>query len=182
LAVDPLVVLIFLAQEVTIIPFSLRANLMGMIRLSARRTTLITALLLAAPLAYPCSWAIGYFYQVTSLRGVVVGTGRGWPRSIRQRVTRGNVTLRLFEYRWPLHNLNDRPLIKTVVTDQHGDFDFGVIKEGHYTLVVDWPSEYGDSYDIEIKKLPRTTSSVKIDVSPVYPDCTGGHEFIVSSQ
>jgi hypothetical protein len=81
-----------------------------------------------------------------------------------------------------MHNLNDRQLIKTVETDQHGNFDFGMIMEGHYTLIVDWPSDYGDSYDVEIKKLPRATSFVKIDVSPVYPDCTGGHEFMASSQ
>jgi hypothetical protein len=31
---------------------------------------------------------------------------------------------------------------------------------------------------VEIKKLPKPTSPVKIDVSPVSPDCTGGHEFM----
>jgi hypothetical protein len=70
------------------------------------------------------------------------------------------------------------PLVKTVRTDTNGEFDFGVLQEGHYTLVIDWPSEYADWFDVEIKNLPRRTSSVKIDVSPVYPDCTGGHEFI----
>jgi|HubBroStandDraft_1064217.scaffolds.fasta_scaffold40110_2 5-hydroxyisourate hydrolase-like protein (transthyretin family) len=69
-------------------------------------------------------------------------------------------------------------LVKTARTDKDGRFDFGVLQEGHYTFVIDWPSEYAESFDVEIKKLPRSTSSVKIDVSPVYPDCTGGHEFV----
>jgi hypothetical protein len=106
---------------------------------------------------------------------------RGWPRWLRQRVTRGDVNLRLYEYRWPLRDRSERPLVKTARADKDGRFDFGVLQEGHYTFVVDWPSEYAESFDVEIKKLPRSTSSVKIDVSPVYPDCTGGHEFVAFS-
>jgi hypothetical protein len=68
-----------------------------------------------------------------------------------------------------------------VKTDATGRFDFGVLQEGHYTLVIDWPSEYSSWFDVEIKKLPRATSSVKVDVSPVYPDCTAGHEVIAFS-
>jgi hypothetical protein len=103
---------------------------------------------------------------------------RGWPRWLRQRVSRGNVTLRLYEYRWPLHDRSQMPVIKMVETDDSGRFDFGELPDGHYTLVIDWPSEYAEWFDVEIKKLPRPTTSVKIDASPVYPDCTGGHEFI----
>lgn len=58
---------------------------------------------------------------------------------------------------------------KTVETNEHGRFDFGSLKFGHYTLRVD-----GDLFDVEIKDLPRQTESVTIDVSPIYPDCTGG--------
>ena len=103
---------------------------------------------------------------------------RGWPRWLRQRVRRDNVNLRLYEYRWPLRDRSEMPLVKTVKTDNGGRFDFGELPEGHYTLVIDWPSEYAEWFDVEIKKLPKPTTSVKIDVSPVYPDCTGGHEFI----
>jgi hypothetical protein len=71
------------------------------------------------------------------------------------------------------------PLIKEVRTSKGGWFDFGVLQEGHYTLIIDWPAEYANWFDVEIKKLPKATSSVKIDVTRVYPDCTGGHEFIV---
>jgi hypothetical protein len=145
------------------------------------RVIIVAALVFQVPLARPCSFVVGYFHQVTCLRGTVVGMGRGWPRWLRQRVARGSVNLRLYEYRSPVHNRSEMPLVETVRTDKDGRFDFGILQEGHYTLVIDWPSEYSESFDVEIKELPRPTSSVKIDVSPVYPDCTGGHEFIAFS-
>jgi len=72
-------------------------------RLVLRSIALAAFVFLACP-AFPCSWAIGYFHQVTCLRGIVVGMNRGWPRWLRQRVARDNVNLRLYEYRWPLHD------------------------------------------------------------------------------
>jgi hypothetical protein len=128
--------------------------------------------------AYPCEWAIGYFHQVTCVRGTVVGMNRGWPRWLRQRIVRGDVKLRLYEYRSPLRDRREMPFVKAVKTDEHGRFDFGELPRGHYTLVIDWPSEYAEWFDVEITNLPTPTTSVRIDVSPVYPDCTGGHEFI----
>jgi hypothetical protein len=77
-----------------------------------------------------------------------------------------------------LHDHSGMPLVKSVKTDGSGRFDSGDLQEGHYTLVIDWQSEYAERFNVEIKKLPRPTTSVKIDLSPVYPDCTGGHEFI----
>ena len=144
----------------------------------ALRVLILMALVFQVQLAYPCSWAIGYFHQVTCLRGTVVGMSRGRPRWFRQRVARGNVNLRLYDYRWTVHDYNEMPLVKSVKTDGSGRFDFGDLQKGHYTLIIDWPSEYLEGFDVEITKLPRPTTSVKIDVSPVYPDCTGGHEFI----
>ena len=156
------------------------------------RVFLAGALLIQAQQAFSCSFAIGYFYQVTRLRGTVVGTGNYWPlpgyrsypRWIRQRVRRGNADLRLYDYRWP-GSVRDRQPIATVRTDNRGRFDFGTLQEGHYTLVIDWAaehSEHSDHFDVEIKKLRAETSSVEIDVSPVDPDCTGGHEFISYSR
>ena len=145
-------------------------------------TLIFAALLLHVQRAYPCSWAIGYFHQVTRLRGTVVGTNRGWPKWLRQRVSRENVNLRLYQYRWPIHDRSEMLLVKEVRTNDGGRFDFGGLPEGHYTLVIDWPVEYGEWFDVEIKKLPKQTSTVKIDVTPVYPDCTGGHEFITFSE
>jgi hypothetical protein len=70
------------------------------------------------------------------------------------------------------------PVIRTVETDSEGRFDFGPLGTGHYTLVIDGE----DLFDVELKKLPQVTESVTIDVSPVLPDCTGGHEFIVRAK
>lgn len=137
-------------------------------------------LLLEYP-AHSCEWAVGHFHQITCLRGSIVGTNRGWPRWVRQRVVRDNVNARLYEYRWPLHDRREMPLVKAIKTDKRGGFDFGELPKGHYTLVIDWPTEYAEWFDVEIITLPKPTTSVKIDVSPVYPDCTGGHEFMVFS-
>ena len=90
---------------------------------------------------------------------------------------KGQREFTLFEYRWPLHDRSEMPLVKSVKTDGSGRFDFGDLQEGRYTLVIDWPSEFGERFDVQIKKQPRPTTSVKIDISPAYVDCTGGHEF-----
>lgn len=149
------------------------------------RAFLAGALFIQAQNAVSCEFTIGHFHQVTRLRGTVVGMGNCWPllgyhsypRWIRQLVRRGNVNLRLYDYRWP-GSIRERQPVATMRTDQHGAFDFGILREGHYTLVIDWPVEDGDQFDVEITKLAAQTSSVEIDVSPVNPDCTGGHEFI----
>lgn len=79
---------------------------------------------------------------------------------------------------WPLRDRREMPLVRALKTDECGRFDFGELPKGHYRLVIDWPSEYAEWFDVEITKLPKPTTSVKIDVSPVYQDCTGGPEFI----
>lgn len=67
-----------------------------------------------------------------------------------------------------------------MTTDKNGRFDFGSVPVGHYTLVIDWPTVDGDSFDVEVNNLAAETSSVTTDVSQVDPDCTGGHEFVVT--
>jgi hypothetical protein len=129
-------------------------------------TTLLICMLFQTRPAYSCSWAIGYFHQVTKLRGSVVGSMNPWlPRLVQQRVPRGGVKLNLYEYRWPLHEQSEMPLVKKVTTDRDGRFDFGNLNEGHYTLVIDWPSESANWFDVEIKRFSKETSFVKIDVS-----------------
>jgi hypothetical protein len=137
---------------------------------------LASLLLLAALQARACTWAVGYFHQVTALKGRVVGTTyHGVPRWLRQSFAKKHAQLVLYEYRWPISRNNMPPIIKTVETDGEGMFDFGPIRAGHYILnIVD-----EDWFDVEIKEPPQVTESVTIDVSPTYPDCTGGHEFIV---
>ena len=151
-----------------------------------RRTTLYVgmitgALLIQAQEAVSCSLAHGYFYQVTRLRGRVAGMTNYWPTLgygsypswLRHRVARDNVRLRLYEYGWPIQDRSQTPF-KTVTTDKNGRFDFADVPVGHYTLVIDWPSIDGNSFDVEINDLAAETASVAIDVSPVDPDCRGG--------
>lgn len=138
--------------------------------------TIAFLLLLSMSQASACSWAIGYFHQVTALKGRVVGADvRGLPRWLRQSFARKHSKLALYDYRWPRLAWDDGSLVKSVETDERGDFDFGPLKTGHYTLRID----DGDLFDVEVKDTQPVTESVIIDVSPVYPDCTGVHEFIV---
>src|SRR3954454_6562733 len=104
-------------------------------RLFYRPLVLVAVLVCLAHPAHPCSWAIGDFHQVTRLHGTVVGMNRGWPRWMRQRVARDNVNLRLYAYRWPLHERSEMPLVKSVRTDNSRQFDFGILPEGHYILL-----------------------------------------------
>ncbi len=139
----------------------------------------LIAFLLLSSTAFPCSWAIGYFSQVTRLRGKVVGVrGGNWfhPfRRIRQLVVRDDVTLTLYKYCHPCR-MENRPVVKLAKTDLYGRFDFGGLPKGHYTLVIQGQDIY-DMYDVEVLSPPKPFDSVVIDVSPNYPDCTGGHEF-----
>jgi len=106
---------------------------------------------------------------------------RSYPRWVRQRVVRGNEKLRLYRYA-SSGDIRESQPIATVVTNENGEFDFGAMREGQYALVVDWPFEYSSFFDVEIRKLRVETSAVRIDVSPVNPDCGGGHEFISYSK
>jgi hypothetical protein len=141
---------------------------------------LATILLLGGSQTRACEWAIGYFYQVTALKGRVVGTdSRVYvPRWLRQSFAKKHARLALYEYRWPRAQNNMPPIVRTAETDAEGTFDFGPLRPGHYTLII----EDEDSFDIEVKDSPQVTESVTIDMSPVSPDCTGGHEFIVRTK
>jgi hypothetical protein len=102
---------------------------------------------------------------------------------LRQSFARKQASLTLYEYRWPINARNDLSFIKHAKADANGHFDFGLLQPGHYTLVVDdegWGRS--DWYDVEVKDMPRTTESVTIDVSPHFPDCMGGHEFLVKTR
>lgn len=59
-----------------------------------------------------CEWAIDYFYQVTNLRGTVVGSD--FPvlhsfRWYRQFVVRPQAKLMLYEFCWPCDALSRAP-------------------------------------------------------------------------
>jgi hypothetical protein len=112
------------------------------------------SLVLGVPRAPACTWAIGYFYQVTSLRGVIVGSNLPFLHSIRrlrQSFVREHVKLTLYDYLWP-RTVSDWVPVKSVNTDTDGKFDFGAIKPGHYMLRIDeekWP--HSDSLMSKLK-------------------------------
>jgi hypothetical protein len=127
-----------------------------------------------------CTWSVGYFYQVTSLRGTLLGRDRVWILW-RNPSPKPNVTMRLYRYRWPLRDRSEMPLVKSLRTNDRGRFDFGDVQQGHYTLIIDWPGEWANWFDVEVTTLPRQTSNIVIDATIASPDCTGGHEFRISS-
>jgi hypothetical protein len=148
----------------------------------ARNTALAVAALLSLAVSqgHPCEWATGYFYQVTALKGRVVGTRSRlyFPRWLRQSFARKHAKLALYEYRWPRAG-NNTPLVRSVETGGEGAFDFGPVGTGHYTLVIDGEN----SFDVELKENPKGRSeTLGIDVSPVFADCTEGHELIVKTE
>ena len=144
----------------------------------SRRILLIFAIL--SGWCWACTLAHGYFHQVTAIRGRVVGKDLG-PfgfRWLRQSFGIHDASLTLFEYGGA--RFEELKKVAEVKTDDHGDFDFGPIPKGHYFLnvVVKDSDSLGGLFDVEITDSVRTTKSVMIDVSPIHPDCTGGHEFV----
>ena len=138
-------------------------------------------LVLGVPRAPAGTWAIGYFYQVTPLRGVIVGSNLPFlhsTRRLRQSFVREHVKLTLYDYRWP-RAVSDRVPVKSANSDTDGKFDFGAIRPGHYTLRIDEGKRPHSDFFVEIKGPPNPKESETIDISPVSPDCKGGHEFIV---
>jgi len=131
-----------------------------------------------------CSWAHGFFYQVTTLRGTVVGSKLPVLHSFRwfrQSVVRPQAKLILYEYCWPCEVRSLSP-VKTVFTGTDGKFDFGILKPSHYSLIIE--GEKGSLsgwFQVEVKGTPKPKESETIDISPVYPDCTGGQQFIVGA-
>ncbi len=65
-------------------------------------------------------------------------------------------------------------------TDSQGSFDFGTVPGGHYSLdvTVKGSDVMGGWFDVEVTDRVKPTESILIDVSPIEPDCTGGHELI----
>jgi hypothetical protein len=100
-------------------------------------------------------------------------------RWLRQRVSVTDATLTLHEYRAPV-KLEELKKIAAVKTDGKGSFDFGSIPKGHYSLSIQVKDSdrMGGWFDVEVTDEVKATRSITIDVSPINPDCTGGHEFI----
>jgi len=135
--------------------------------------------------AHSCSLIPGYFYQATAFKGRTVGSQNfilGNIAWLRQSLGRNHAELTLYEYS-QTKSVDTLPALKTITADSHGNFDFGPIPPGHYTLTIHEPTwNHSDSFQVEIKSLPTPTTSVLIDISPIHPDCTGGHQFIVKTK
>ena len=146
-----------------------------------RACVLLLALGILSGSAQACSWAVGNFYQVTALRGRVVGKDLGLLgfRWLRQSFSAKGATLTLYEYRHPA-KIADLKVVAEIKADSHGNFDFGSIPKGHYTLDIytNTSDRMGGSFDVEVTDAVRTTRNITLDVSPAKPDCSGGHEFI----
>jgi hypothetical protein len=126
-----------------------------------------------------CTWAVGYFHQVTVIRGRVVGSSWAPFRWLRQSFSVSDATITLYEYRFPVR-LEQWKKVAVVTVDRQGNFDFGSVPKGHYFLdiQVNGSDRMGGLFDVEVTDTVKATKSVTIDVSPISPDCTGGHEFI----
>ena len=88
-----------------------------------------------------------------------------------------DATLYVYEYHDPM-KVEDLKPIGRAATDSHGNFDFGTLPKGHYLLEIALNGSGVDWFDVEITNNTKATKSVLIDISPVAPDCSGGHEFL----
>ena len=141
---------------------------------------LVTATL--GSFGHTCTFAVGYFHQVTAIRGRVVGKNLplfqfAW---FRQSFSVASASLTLYEFRSEPAKTENRKRIATATTNSQGDFDFGPIPKGHYSLDVAVPGSdvMGGWFDVEVTDVVKPTAAITLDVSPISPDCTGGHEFI----
>src|SRR5258708_23992109 len=97
--------------------------------------TIALLVLLSASQTRACTLALGYFYQVSALKGRVVGTHNLTyaPRWLRHSFVRKHAKLALYEYRQPW---DESSLGKTVQTHNQGTVDFHPLKIDHYTLQI----------------------------------------------
>ena len=142
--------------------------------------SMFALLLIFVTPAPSCSLVRGYFHQVTRLKGKVLGRSLGPVqfRWLRQMFSVAEAELTLYDYNQPFSWHSKPAAIARIQTNSAGEFEFGNIPEGHYRLEISGKNLY-DLFDVEITKKVPPTKSVTIDVSPIFPDCTGGHEFEV---
>jgi hypothetical protein len=133
--------------------------------------------------AQACSLVQGYFHQVTYLRGKVVDGSLGrlrfsWWRRLFP-ISRAELTL--YHYDQPFDWNNKPPAVAKTRTTLLGQFEFGDIEQGHYRLEIS-DENHDDLFDVEITNQVSKTKSILIDISPLDPDCTGGHQFEVEAE
>jgi hypothetical protein len=120
------------------------------------------------------------FHEVTAIRGRVVGRDLGPVQSLslRQSSDAKGADLTLYEYQ-AVEHLEDLKLVAKVKSDDSGHFDFGSIAEGRYILRIVAKGSGEDRFEVKVTPKAKPTESILVDVSPVMPDCSGGHKSIV---
>jgi hypothetical protein len=137
------------------------------------------AVVLRTALCQASSLVTGHFHPVTVIRGRVVGSGWTPFRWLRQSICLGDAKLTWHEYRWS-RKIEDLKPVAALQAAAHRNFDFGSVPNRHYSLSIEVKdsARMGGFFDVEVTDAAKNTKHVRIDVSPIQPDCTSGHEFI----
>lgn len=143
--------------------------------------SVLVLMIMSSLAAHGCEWIQGYFHQATQLKGRVVGRSLGpfqfqW---LRRMFVVSNGELSLYDYQ-ERFDPKDHAVAQTR-TNSRGEFQFLPLRPGHYRLQVK-ASGFEDWFDVEITNGVPKTDWIMIDISPNFPDCTGGHQFEVHSK
>jgi len=154
-----------------------------MMKTNILRFTVLVFLLSSLPSAInACSLSRGYFHQVTQLKGRVLGKSLGplqfqW---LRRMFSVADADVVLYNYNPPFP-WDKRPAVARTKTNSAGYFELKNIKDGHYVLEIS-NGKLFDSFDVEVTEKAKRTKFISIDVSPITPACTRGHEFDVQTE
>lgn len=129
-----------------------------------------------------CSFAIGYFHQVTSLKGQVLESSIVSPlkfHRLRRMFAVSGAELEVYEYAGGKWTGGRKPVASTIANNV-GEFAFTSLKDGHYSLQIK-KGNREDWFDIEIIRTIPVTQKITFDISSVNTDCSGGHQAEVES-
>lgn len=140
----------------------------------------VAAILCFAVQADAC-WLVPRVYQVTRLKGTVVGKplGHFQFRWFQRMFKVPGAELEVYEDSQPTLSY-DKPLARTVA-NAGAEFEFGALKEGRYALHVSGGG-MDDWFAIEITNKVPVTQHMTIDISPLLSDCSGGHYVNVEAE
>jgi hypothetical protein len=123
----------------------------------------------------------GYFPQVTANRDRG-GGGNPGPlefRWLRPSFSVSGATLTLSECRSQVAP-QARKTVVVIQADPHGALDFGAVAGDHDSRVinVDRSDRMACWFEVEVTDSIAPGKDTVVSVSPIRPDCSGGHEFI----
>jgi Prealbumin-like fold domain len=124
---------------------------------------------------------IPHTYQVTQLKGRVVGRALGplnfkW---LQRWFSVPGAELVVYHNDSYPFDANAKPVAQ-IKADSQGKFEFDGLKDGIYVLHVKH-EKLDDWFSVEVDRKAPTTSWITIDISPLQPDCSGGHVFDVEA-